>query len=427
MILKASQRGGAKQLAIHLMRTDENDHVELHEVKGFVADDLTGALREAYAISKGTRCEQFLFSVSLSPPEKERVPVEVFETAIDAIEAKLGLDGQPRVIVFHEKNGRRHAHCVWSRIDADRMRAINLPHFKLKLRDLSRSLFIEHGWHMPLGLVNSAERDPRNFTRAEWQQVKRADHDPATLKEAFQDCWAISDSRKAFAQALAARGLYLARGDRRGFVAVDIKGEVYAIARWTGLKTKIVEARLGDPSDLPSVAETKAKLAELLQGVLGRHLSEADTEHQARMLPLQQKRAILREVQRTRRRDLLEEQTRRAIIEAHQRSARFRKGLIGLWDRITGRHAKIRGENQADIQAADRRDRTERQRLIDVQLEERRTLHVEIKAARHTHANETALIFREICDLDVANHDPAHRSNRDDRDAGPRKRKGLDP
>jgi hypothetical protein len=26
------------------------------------------------------------------------------------------LNGQPRVIVFHEKNGRRHAHCVWSRI-----------------------------------------------------------------------------------------------------------------------------------------------------------------------------------------------------------------------------------------------------------------------------------------------------------------------
>ena len=84
------------------------------------------------------------------------------------------------------------------------MRAINLPHFKLKLRDVSRELYIEHGWHMPSGLVNSAEADPRNFTRAEWQQAKRAEWDPRALKETFQDCWAISDSRKAFAQALAA-------------------------------------------------------------------------------------------------------------------------------------------------------------------------------------------------------------------------------
>ena len=42
---------------------------------------------------------------------------------------------------MHEKEGRRHAHVVWSRIDADEMKAINLPHFKVKLRDLSRDLY----------------------------------------------------------------------------------------------------------------------------------------------------------------------------------------------------------------------------------------------------------------------------------------------
>jgi hypothetical protein len=36
MILKASQRGGAKQLGLHLLRTDENEHVELHEIRGFL-------------------------------------------------------------------------------------------------------------------------------------------------------------------------------------------------------------------------------------------------------------------------------------------------------------------------------------------------------------------------------------------------------
>ncbi len=257
MILKASQRAGGTQLAIHLLKTDENEHVEVHEVSGFVSDTPLDAFKEAYAISRGTKCRQFLFSLSLSPPEKENVPIEVFEQAITDIENSIGLIGQPRIIVFHEKEGRRHAHCVWSRIDVEKMTAINLPHFKLKLRDISRALYLEQGWKMPRGLVNSIERNPLNFTQEEWQQTKRIKQDPRAIKEAFQDCWAISDSHTAFASALEERGYYLARGDRRGFVAVDWRGEIYAISRWVGIRTKEVKARFGDPDELPSVEKSK--------------------------------------------------------------------------------------------------------------------------------------------------------------------------
>lgn len=33
MILKASQRGGGQDLAAHLMRLDDNEHVKLHELR----------------------------------------------------------------------------------------------------------------------------------------------------------------------------------------------------------------------------------------------------------------------------------------------------------------------------------------------------------------------------------------------------------
>jgi hypothetical protein len=89
------------------------------------------------------------FSLRLNPPLAEHVPIEAFEAAIEQIEHKLGLDGQPRAIVFHEKEGRRHAHAVWSRIDTQTMTAVNLPHYKMKLRDVSRNLYLEHGWKMP--------------------------------------------------------------------------------------------------------------------------------------------------------------------------------------------------------------------------------------------------------------------------------------
>lgn len=115
MILDGNQRGGARDLARHLMKA-ENEHVEVQEIRGFMADTILGALREAEAISRGTKCRQFLYSLSLSPPETESVPVAAFDDAIERIEAKLGLVGHPRIVVFHEKHGRRHAHCVWSRI-----------------------------------------------------------------------------------------------------------------------------------------------------------------------------------------------------------------------------------------------------------------------------------------------------------------------
>ena len=82
MIFKASKRSGGRQLGSHLLKTEENEHVEIHEVSGFVSDSIMGAMNEAYAASRGTRCKQYLFSLSLSPPAHESVRVEVFEKAL---------------------------------------------------------------------------------------------------------------------------------------------------------------------------------------------------------------------------------------------------------------------------------------------------------------------------------------------------------
>lgn len=115
MILEGNVRGYGSELAHHLLNPRDNDHVTVHAIEGFVADDLFGAFAEAEAISQATQCQKYLFSLSLNPPPDADVSIESFEEAIVAAENKLGLIGQPRAIVFHEKSGRRHAHCVWSR------------------------------------------------------------------------------------------------------------------------------------------------------------------------------------------------------------------------------------------------------------------------------------------------------------------------
>lgn len=376
MILNGSQRGGARQLAAHLLSTD-NDHVTVHEVRGFATSDLTGAFVEAHAISKATKCRQFLFSLSLNPPPKAAVPTTAFEEAVKQIEQKLDLVGHPRAIVFHEKNGRRHAHVVWSRIDRETMKAKQMSFYKTKLRKVSKTLFRAHGWIMPEGLAESTKRDPRNFTLHEWLQAKRAEQDPRDIKEALQDAWQISDNREAYEQALGERGFKLARGDRRGFVAVDYEGSVFAVARWTGIKTKEVRARLGPESELPTVEQQKSAFAEELAPRIEIHRKEAKDIRDKELAEYEAKRKALVAKQKREREAPQKQQTERAKAEQAERQSRYRKGLRGLLDRVTGRHARIKAINELELFACLQRDQKERDDLIFKHINARRRLEPE--------------------------------------------------
>ena len=79
------------------------------------------------------------------------------------------------------------------------------------------------------------------------------------------------------AAALKERGLTLAKGDRRGVVAVDFKGDVFALARWTGLRTKAVREKLADAEALPSVAEARAEIAARMNPRLQNYVREVET------------------------------------------------------------------------------------------------------------------------------------------------------
>lgn len=386
MILNGNQRGGAKDLAIHLMK-EENDHVELYELRGFVADDLIGAFGEAQAISKGTRCKQFLFSLSLNPPEKELVAVSEFEAAIDKVEKKLGLEGQPRAIVFHEKNGRRHAHAVWSRIDTINMKAIQLSHSHRKLRDVSREIYREHGWELPTGLIDRDARDPKNFSLAEWQQARRIGKDARAIKSALQDAWAISDSKLALVQALGERGFTLAKGDRRGFVVLDRDCEIYSLPKWLGIKTKAVREKVGPSVTLKSVEAAKAEIALAMTPAMQRLEAERRAKARLEREALNQQRKGLVRAQIAERKALQERHRKRAIAEAQRRQDRYRSGIAGMWDMLRGETRRIKKENELEAWQCRVRDRSELDALIFEHLDQRRELSRELKQQHQRQAD----------------------------------------
>lgn len=396
MILKGSQRGAASNLSAHLMNDRDNDHVTVLEVRGFVARDLHGAFAEAHAISKGTKCEQFLFSLSLSPPKEHTATEQEFMDAINRAEEKLNLTGQPRAIVLHEKEGRRHAHVVWSRIDAKTMTAINLPHYKLKLNNLARQLYLDHGWALPDGLRRDGGKSPLNFTLAEWQQAKRVNLDPREIKQSFIDAWHRSDNAKGFQNALEERGYFLCRGDRRGFVAMDTKGEVFSVARMLGIKTKEVNARLGDPQDLPDVDQTRATIEFKLNDKLHGFIDDVDRKHEKDFKPLKTKRTAMVATHRIERAKLKRGQEQRWQAETKERSARIDGGIKGVWQKLSGAAAKIKSQNEHEAWDALKRDQRQRDDLVNVQMIARQSLQRQIDALRRKHAQDRRILARDI-------------------------------
>lgn len=379
-ILVGNQRGGSRDMALHLMKP-ENEHIDVHEIRGFVASTVMGALNEAYALSKATQCKQFMYSLSANPPPNQEVTTADLIDYIDRSEQRLGLTGQPRVIVFHEKQGRRHAHCVWSRIKADTLTAVNLSHDHKKLVALTREIFIERQWPMPEGLVQSSMRDPTNFTLAQWQQAKRQGKDPRAIKTALQDAWAISDSKTAFIHALDERGFKLARGDRRGFLVVDHRLEYYSLSKWSGHSPSVLKTRLGNPKDLPSLEETQANVRGNMHTMLSRLQTNVGARSKVAQDRFESRRKVLVKKQQAEREALKRQQNLQRSAANKTRQARFRAGLGALWDYVRGEHRRIQTQNEHEAYAECQHNQQERDNIVFHHLRERQ--HIEIFKLRH--------------------------------------------
>lgn len=377
MILKGSERGGAKNLAIHLLNDRDNDHIEIHKISGFMANDVEGALAEIYATSRATQCSNFMFSLSLSPPKGEIVSVEDFDNAVKQAADRLGLSNQPHVILFHEKYGRRHCHAVFSRIDCDLMKGINLSYFKKQLNELSHELFLTHGWEVPAGYKNHKFSNKLNFGFNEYQTAKRAKRDPQKLKSLLIGCWAQSDSKNSFEASIKEHGFYLCQGSHRGFVLVDGQGNVYSLSRWINTKSKQLKMRLGKPSLLPTVETVLDKIHEKL----GKHTLDShvkiNLDYAEKLKPLKHQVKRLVERQREERLELNFQhiQQKQSITKGHRIT---QKPLKSLWNWVNGNRKAIIEAISLEIATIETQHNLKNLQLISTHLQERQKLQTKI-------------------------------------------------
>ena len=234
MIIKGQSRAGAAELAAHLQRVDTNERMEVIEVRGTIAHDLEGALHEMEALSSGTRCKNPLYHASINVPIHERLGMEHWQQAVDRLEEKLGLAGQPRAVVMHEKFGREHIHVVWGRVRAETLVAIADSHNYLKHEMVARELERAFGHERVQGAHaerDGAPRPERTIAHAERQIAERTGIDPQAVKAEITALWRAAAGPEAFLAALERAGYRPALGARRQYVVMDQAGTVHSLAR----------------------------------------------------------------------------------------------------------------------------------------------------------------------------------------------------
>jgi hypothetical protein len=224
------------------------------------------------AVASGApRVQNFFYVADINPRGNERLTPEQWAEAIDRLEHNLGLDGQPRFVVEHEKDdGRVHRHVVWLRVDINTMKAISdsltARIHERTARELEEAFGLAH-----TDSVLVPGREPgRTRTPEDYAMFRAQDGglDPRTVTAEVTELWQSADSGKAFAAALAAHGYTLARGDRRDFVIIDPAGDEHSLARRiSGARAADVRSRMVDVDrdSLPSVAEAKELWREVVE------------------------------------------------------------------------------------------------------------------------------------------------------------------
>ena len=225
---------------------------------------------------------------------------------------------------------------------------------------------------------------------------KRQEIDPREIKQVFRQAWERSDNLKSLSHVLEERGYFLAQGDRRGYVAIDVHGNIFSLSKWSGVRVKDAKDKLGDPQQLRPVSEVQKTLQNRMKEQAMGYVSQVGTRQRDEMKPLLDERAKMVAYQKQERRVLELRQRERRIAETKVRSDRLNKGLRGVWDRFTGRSKAIRDRNEKEAWNKAKRDQVQRNRLVVQQMRDRQGLQKRIKAMRVKHKDDRKIMIRDL-------------------------------
>lgn len=233
MVNKGSVRGNGEQLSTYLLTKGENDNVQVLDIRGTAnPNDLRQSLLEMSLTSELTKSDKGLYHAQINPAigEDRLMTRENWLRAAEILETELGLLGQKRAIVLHDKNQRVHAHVVWERYNHETGKMISDSYSRLA-QDRARKIMEAEFQHQMTPVRNKKQPEMMKDLTALWHQFPETDQ---------------------FIEASTAKGYVLATGKKRPYIVVDETGRTFDLVRQLeGVKTREVRERFKE-TKLPS-------------------------------------------------------------------------------------------------------------------------------------------------------------------------------
>lgn len=267
MIIGANKRGNGGQLAGYLLNQEKNERASLVEMRGFAdTGNLKSALNCIELEAMQTNGTKPFYHCWLRLDEGESLTAAQWQQSFEAVEHRLHLEDQARVVVEHQLQGEKHYHVVWSLVDRERGQMIEIPFDGMRRTEVARKLEKEFGLRT---LAPAHEPEKERLRRKAWQQAERMRRDVAEVRDVkatIRDAWQRSDSGAAFCAALEEQRLMLAIGDseRQPFGVVDEQGQFHVLTRTLDVRAKAVRGKLADldREQMPNVQQAHERLQE---------------------------------------------------------------------------------------------------------------------------------------------------------------------
>ncbi|MEO0330664.1 MAG: relaxase/mobilization nuclease domain-containing protein [Bacteroidota bacterium] len=264
MILEASTLHSvqhARVFAQHLYKS-ENERIEVWEsLSGSQqAADFTADLVDLQLLTNLTHGRTGIFHVAIAPRQYEIMTADQWQRSMSAIAKEFELDEQMRLVMFHQKAGRKHLHVMWSLVDESAGTLKQVGRYKRRLQRVATQLEQEFGHELT---PRWAGERSIQISHAERITKIKTGKDPKARKEHLRQLWEQYQQPEQFLTVTQQQGYIIAQGERCRYALVERDGTVHNLVRQlpTMVKLRQVEQRLQlHYHELPSIAEAKQKL-----------------------------------------------------------------------------------------------------------------------------------------------------------------------
>jgi hypothetical protein len=249
MVIAGKIRGNAPQLADYLLAEGTNERITILDVDGGTqpnGEQLRDILYSMELNSELTRTRNSVYHAYINPSPDDTtdraMTMEEWQQSVEILTKQLGYEDQRRVVVLHEKPGKRiHAHIVYERYNHER------------------------------GVMATYEQNYKAHDRARAEMEKKLSHKPTPQKNKNRDrhkqtlteIWQRTNTAAQFIREAEANGYKIAKGTDRPFRVVDADGRSFDLVRLLDkVKTQDVRARL-EQIKLPSNKQAINRMALL--------------------------------------------------------------------------------------------------------------------------------------------------------------------